>query len=245
VGSARTIASHHITVQPRHPRPADIFGGSVPEAAMRPHQRQDVRRGRGSHRHGFFRAVARGLGRVVALHHRPSTLHQIREQIRCLFSEAAVRPDPRWRGRWRRAALGPSRRRPCPWWRGASGRWPRISPRRAWRGLAPLFSRLSPLHSSLSSLSVPFMFPRCALSVVYVLSLSLFLPTARSTHPQADRRGRGAAAGRARRASAAVFRSGRGGRRPAAALSEPGAARRPRTITRGILTETCRGGEQA
>jgi hypothetical protein len=31
------------------------------------------------------RAVALGLGRIVALYHRSSTLYQIREDIRCLY----------------------------------------------------------------------------------------------------------------------------------------------------------------
>ena len=39
-----------------------------------------------SHIAAFFRAreVALGLGRIIALHHRPSTLHRNRSHIRCL-----------------------------------------------------------------------------------------------------------------------------------------------------------------
>jgi hypothetical protein len=35
-----------------------------------------------------------GLGRIVALYHR-SSLHQIHQHIRYLFSETALRPNPR------------------------------------------------------------------------------------------------------------------------------------------------------
>ena len=40
--------------------------------------------------------VDAGLGRIAALYHRSSSLYHIRSDIRCLYFEATMRPNPRW-----------------------------------------------------------------------------------------------------------------------------------------------------